>query len=198
MLYHDIRFRSFSISVSAKDCDAKLSVDYETEHWPVPLKFLEKLHAIKYEYMAQPLPVYTENDTFVESRDVVDVLAGALVKIQFELQHYHIGKKNHDSFNATMVQIIVLQPGAPPPTSALKRKNVWEGPVRSNPILLERTGSNDIGQPEAGPSKNNHDSLDTKAAETLAELSTKDVDGERTSVLASTGTLSSAFYEQIC
>lgn len=141
------------ITVSDEESGTQPSVDNETENWPVPFKFAEKLHAIKYEYVAQPLPVYVDNDKFVEVQDVVKVLSGALVKIQFEFQHYHISKKNQDSFNATMVQIIVLQHGAPPPTSALKRKNIREGPVRQNPILLERCGRDDVGKPVAGPSR---------------------------------------------
>ncbi|KAF8264399.1 hypothetical protein EI94DRAFT_1738536 [Lactarius quietus] len=100
----------------------------------------EKLGAIQNEYRVQPLPAYTMDDRFIEPAVVVDTIAGALVQVQFELLHYHISKRSHDSFNATIAQITVIQPGAPLATLSLKRKNVRNGPLRANPLLLTRNG----------------------------------------------------------
>ncbi|KAF8272078.1 hypothetical protein EI94DRAFT_415558 [Lactarius quietus] len=127
--------------------DAETTVDDETERWPVPDNMHDKLDAIKYEYKAQPVPAYTMEDVFVEPAAVVDTIAGALVHVQFELVHYHISKRSHDSFNATVAQITVILPGAPPPTSSLKRKNVRNGPLRANPLLLSRKGRSSVDVP---------------------------------------------------
>ncbi|KAF8262981.1 hypothetical protein EI94DRAFT_1807979 [Lactarius quietus] len=97
--------------------DVETTVDDETERWPILDNTHNKLDAIKYEYKAQPLPAYTMEDIFVEPAAVVDTIAGALVYVQFEL-------------------ITVILPGAPPPTSSLKRKNVQNGPLHANPLLL--------------------------------------------------------------
>ncbi|KAF8267360.1 hypothetical protein EI94DRAFT_1801764 [Lactarius quietus] len=149
---------------SATDTDAiipggETTVDTETENWPVPTNMREKLDAIKYEYCTQPLLVYMVDDRFVEPPDVVDTIGGALVQLQFELVHYHISKNKHDSFNRTIAQITVIQPGAPPPTSSLKRTNVRSAPLRANPLLALQQENVRQNQPVAGPSYINKSAL---------------------------------------
>ncbi|KAF8263826.1 hypothetical protein EI94DRAFT_1832118 [Lactarius quietus] len=111
-----------------------------------------KLNTIKYKYRAQPLPVYTMEDIFIEPLAVIDAIAGTLIQMQFELVHYHINKRGHDSFNGTIAQITIIQPGAPPPTLSLKRKNVRDGPLRPNLLLLARKENSGDGQPVASTS----------------------------------------------
>lgn len=86
------------------------------------------LDDIKKTHRAVPLPVFTK-DMFVEITDVNNTIKGVLVEVRFEFHHYCIRSKNQDSFNATIQQILVLQPGAPQPTTSYKRKNIRDGPV---------------------------------------------------------------------
>ncbi|KAH9012439.1 hypothetical protein EDB85DRAFT_2159061 [Lactarius pseudohatsudake] len=116
---------------------------------------------------AVPLSVF-KGDAFVPPEQVTDVVKGALVEVHFELYHYHIRNKGYDSFNGSIEQIIVLQPGEIQHMSAYKRKNVEEGPIRLKPSLVLQTGTRSISnagnaqsktstveqgvQPEPGPS----------------------------------------------
>ena len=95
-------------------------VDDTTEHWPVKKSLRADLNKIKFCYQAVPLPVYV-GDCFIKPQDVYSVLQGALVEVSFELQHFCIKKKNEDSFNARVQQIVILQPGEAHPANAFKR-----------------------------------------------------------------------------
>ena len=110
----------------------KNEIDAETENWPVPLDLRTDLDNIKNAYQAIPMPVFVK-DKFVELADVEETITGALVEIHFEFRHYHIKSKEQDSFNATVQQILVLQPGTIRPSTPYKRKSVREGPIRSRP-----------------------------------------------------------------
>ena len=101
---------------------------------------------------ANPLPVYTETDKFVEPLDVKATIRGALVEVQFDLHHYCIRSKLQDSFNATMVQILVIQPGKAEPVLSNKRKNVRNGPVCLNPLSAKQKKTTDEDEPVAGSS----------------------------------------------
>ncbi|KAH9014178.1 hypothetical protein EDB83DRAFT_2321557 [Lactarius deliciosus] len=91
--------------------------------------------------------------------EVNNVLKGALVELHFELHHYHIRIKesntNFDCFNATIEQIIILQTSAARPSSAYKRKNIGQGPIRMvSAAALHRTRDSDTdeGSQLGGPS----------------------------------------------
>lgn len=87
-------------------------VDDVTEYWPVEADLQADLDKIKFDFKASPLPVYVENQNrVVQPEDVQETLRGALVEVQFELRHFHIQRENRDSFNATVQQVLVLQPG---------------------------------------------------------------------------------------
>lgn len=105
---------------------------HETEHWLVSADLEKELDALKYDYCAIPLCIYV-NDRFVEPVDVNKTIRGALVVVHFELWHFFIAPKSYDSFNATIEQILVLQPGEAPPNTPYKRKNVHNGPIHLNP-----------------------------------------------------------------
>lgn len=66
--------------------------------------------------------------------DVNDTIEGAIVELHFELRHYYFKNKNQDSFNGSIEQLEVLQPGEAPPLSDYKRKDIdpRDGPVRKN------------------------------------------------------------------
>ena len=112
-------------------------VDHETEHWPVSADLRKELDALKYDFRAVPLRVYV-GDRFVEPVDVNDTIRGALVEVHFELRHFFIAPDSYDSFNATIEQILVLQPGEAPPDTPYKRKNVRDGPIRLNPTPAQQ------------------------------------------------------------
>jgi hypothetical protein len=115
------------------------SVDSVTEHWPISPDLRPSLDEIKYDYRALPLRVYI-GDKYVSVEKVNDTLRGALVEIHFEVRHFTIQQKNFDSFNASIKQIIVLQPGEPEEASPYKRDSVLEGsePIRKKPTLDSR------------------------------------------------------------
>ena len=110
-------------------------VDYETEHWPVPPRLREELNKIKYEYRAVPLSTYI-NDIFVEPARVNTFIKGALVELHFELHHFAIRKKAHDSFNASIEQIVILRRSDDRPATAYKRKNPREGPIQVKALMF--------------------------------------------------------------
>ncbi|KAH9025251.1 hypothetical protein EDB84DRAFT_1243267, partial [Lactarius hengduanensis] len=111
------------------DLDGGEVVDETTENWPILDDFHADLEKIKIDYRAVPLSVF-KGDAFVPPEQVTDVVKGALVEVHFKLYHYHIRNKGYDSFNGSIEQIIVLQPGEIQHMSAYKRKNVEEGPIR--------------------------------------------------------------------
>lgn len=104
-------------------------MDEVTEHWPVKQSFKSELHDIKFAYQAIPLPVYV-GDRLIKTHDVPAMLSDALVEVSFELRHFCIKKKNEDSFNASVQQIVILQPGKTRPANAFKRRNVFDSPLR--------------------------------------------------------------------
>ena len=131
-------------------------LDEETAHWPVPPRLRNNLNRIKYEYRAVPLSVYV-NGRFVKPADVNDAIKGALVEIHFELHHFSIRKAGHDSFNATIEQILVLRPGEPRPTTVYKRKNPRDGPieVKASPLPQKQSGDGTSKTDENSANKEN-------------------------------------------
>jgi hypothetical protein len=59
------------------------TVDEETEHWPIATEHREFLDNIKYDYRIQPLPVYAEDDTYIQPKDVVNRMRDSLVEVHF-------------------------------------------------------------------------------------------------------------------
>ena len=112
--------------------DAVQDIDDETENWPISAKFRGNLDEIKNKYKAHPLPVYTNNRKFVKPTDVKQTIKGALVEVHFELHHYCIRSKMQDSFNATVLQIIIIQPGVPEPV-AIYEKECSQGATSYKP-----------------------------------------------------------------
>ncbi|KAH9062543.1 hypothetical protein EDB83DRAFT_2224081 [Lactarius deliciosus] len=140
------------------DDEAGEVVDDETEKWPVSDNLLPDLQEVKHEYQVRPLSVF-QNDKPVKTDEVNNILKGALVELHFELHHYHIRIKesntNFDCFNATIEQIIILQTSGARPSSAYKRKNIGQGPIRMvSAAALHRTRDSDTdeGSQLGGPS----------------------------------------------
>lgn len=77
------------------------------------------------------------------------MLAGALVELQFELPHFPIGSKNVDSFNASVEQVQILEPGQECPPTLFKCKDISEGPIRVSPFML--TNAQDHGSSHKRP-----------------------------------------------
>jgi hypothetical protein len=63
------------------------------------------------------------------------MLKGALVEVHFEFRHFCIKKKNKDSFNASVQQVIILQPGKAQPANTYKQHNILDRPMRPSPTL---------------------------------------------------------------
>ena len=120
-----------------------------TEHWPVKASLRADLNKIKFDFEASPLPVYVE-EHLVHPNDVQEMLRGALVEVHFELRHFYIQKDNRDSFNATVQQVVVLQPGVARPTTAYKGRNLLEGPIPLNPSPVEAQEAHGTGSPFRG------------------------------------------------
>ena len=105
------------------------AIDEETENWPVSSDLRDDLDDIKRAYRASPLRVFAHGK-FVEVSDVNNVIEGAPVELHFALFHFGICKKNEDSFNGMMEQVLMIQPGEPRPATVYKRKNVRDRPIR--------------------------------------------------------------------
>jgi hypothetical protein len=102
----------------------------------MPPDLRPSLDEIKHECRALPLRVYI-GEKYVSVEKVNDTLCGALVEIHFELRHFTIRQKNFDSFNASIKQIIVLQPGEAEEASPYKRESELDGsePIQKKPTL---------------------------------------------------------------
>ena len=135
------------------------AVDAVTESWPVPTSLRPELDDIKYSYRALPLHVF-KGEQVVRVGDVNETLRGALVELHFELRHFAIHKKNQDSFNASIEQIIVLQPGPPQAVSKYKRASLEDGPICKKPTLELRKKHVGITTPDS-PEKNQRQSHQT-------------------------------------
>ena len=120
-----------------------------TEHWPVKASLQADLNKIKFDFEASPLPVYVEG-RFVQPNDVQEMLRGALVEVHFELRHFYIQKDNRDSFNATVQQVLVLQPSVARPATAYKERNLLEGPIPLNSSPMEAREADGAGSPFRG------------------------------------------------
>ena len=120
-----------------------------TEHWSVKASLRTDLNKIKFDFKASPLPVYVE-EHLVRPNDIQEMLQGSLVKVHFELRHFYIQKDNRDSFNATVQQVLVLQPGVACPTTVYKGRNLLEGPIPLNPSPVEAQEAHGSGLPFRG------------------------------------------------
>ena len=78
------------------------------------------------------------NNKFVEPIDVNDTIRGALVEVHFELHHFFITTNSYDSFNVSIEQILILQPGQAPPNTPYKHKHVHNGPILLNPTPAQQ------------------------------------------------------------
>lgn len=131
-------------------------VDEETDLWPVPPHLAKELDRIKYNFIANPLPIYKDEE-FVGPAAVEKCLSGALVEVTFNLEHYAIFKQNeaaHDTFDADILQINILKDGDDTPLSAFKLHNVHEGPVK---LEKRRTQVTSTEEPAAKKTKTNDD-----------------------------------------
>lgn len=104
------------------------AIDDIMEHWPLPSTLRAFLDDIKSEYHVRLLCVY-KGEKEVSPEQTNDILKGALVEIHFKLRHFQIWKPPYNSYNGTMEQVIILQPGAPDSISAFKREDNSEGPI---------------------------------------------------------------------
>jgi hypothetical protein len=95
----------------------------KTEKWPIPSKHRDEFDSMKFNFMACPLRVYRDK-TFVEPRDVIGALTGAVVEVYFGIRHYYLRDKKFDTFQAEIQQIRIVKPG-----TGFKRRNVREGPL---------------------------------------------------------------------
>ncbi|KAJ8597547.1 hypothetical protein M405DRAFT_876830 [Rhizopogon salebrosus TDB-379] len=94
-----------------------------------------------------PLKVY-RGKTFVEPRDVIGALTGAVVEVYFGMRHYYLRDKKCDTFQAEIQQIRIVKPGSSIATSGFKRRGACEGPldVMCN-VGLTNGGDKDVCEP---------------------------------------------------
>ncbi|KAI5984252.1 hypothetical protein EDC04DRAFT_2615786 [Pisolithus marmoratus] len=132
-------------------------MDEETKNWTVPEENEQELDAIKPDYRAIPLRVYS-GDAFIEPTDVNNVLNGALVEVMFSIHHTFIKKQSgpQDSFQAEIEQVTVIKPRPPDLTRDPRAGRMTIG-KRSRHLAKGKETEND-GKPTtsyatAGPSK---------------------------------------------
>jgi len=94
----------------------------------VSSEYHTEFNNIKHDYCAMPLWVF-HNGKPVNIWDIEKVISGTLVEIQFKLCHFTICNKDFDSFNATVQQLQVLQPGWERPATIFKCKDFSNGPI---------------------------------------------------------------------
>lgn len=114
-------------------------MDAETNLWPVPPHLAKELDRIKFDFAVNPLPVY-KNEKFMPAATLKTCLKGALVEVTFNLEHYAIFKQNetpHDSFDADVLQITILEDGEETPLSLFKLHDVHEGPIKLQKRVLQ-------------------------------------------------------------
>jgi hypothetical protein len=83
-------------------------MDEATKNWPIPDDFSHDFDALKYTMQAVPLPLYHDNH-LVDPVHANEIINGALVEVQFTIQHWHI--KDYDTFQATAEKINILKLG---------------------------------------------------------------------------------------
>jgi hypothetical protein len=95
--------------------------------------------------MACPLRVY-QDKIFVEPRDVIGALTGAVVEVYFEMRHYYLRDKKFDTFQVEIQQIRIVKPGSSVATSGFKRRNAREGPLDDIKVGLTDGGDKKDGE----------------------------------------------------
>ncbi|KAJ8586732.1 hypothetical protein M405DRAFT_907697 [Rhizopogon salebrosus TDB-379] len=65
--------------------------------------------------------------TFMELRDVIGTLMGAVVEVYFGMRHYYLRDKKFDMFQAEIQQIRIVKPGSSIVTSGFECCNAREG-----------------------------------------------------------------------
>ncbi|KAG1855001.1 hypothetical protein F4604DRAFT_1801170 [Suillus subluteus] len=103
-------------------------MDEETKkNWPIPDDFALDFDALKHDNMvaARLLPLYHEG-YLVEPAHANQIMNGAIVEVQFSIQHWRI--KNFDSFQATAEKMTVLRLGPIHVPSHYKHANPDEEP----------------------------------------------------------------------
>ncbi|RXW20534.1 hypothetical protein EST38_g5331 [Candolleomyces aberdarensis] len=98
---------------------------FSIENWPVEFSEAQPyLDEIKSTHIAHPIPVYypdPENDLIPPDR-YYDDLPGAIVRLEFHLNHYFIGGRH--TFAADIMRMKVLVRPSVPPPSPKKRKGI--------------------------------------------------------------------------
>jgi hypothetical protein len=121
-------------------------MDEETKNWPIADEFATEFDAIKYKFEAHPLPLY-HHDHLVQPQHANEILNGAIVEVQFSIQHWHI--KQFDSFQATPHKITILKLGPIHVPSGYKRPNPDEDSKASEEPVQKKACHNE----EASSSK---------------------------------------------
>jgi hypothetical protein len=99
--------------------------------------------------LACPLRVYRDK-TFVEPREVIEALTGAVVDVYFGISHYYLRDKKFDTFQAEMQQIRIVKPGGSSATSGFKRRNAREGPLDVMKVTSTNGKDKEEGRAEKG------------------------------------------------
>ena len=81
------------------------------------------------------------------------------MEVHFQLRHFLVSNSNYDSYNGSVVQVIVLRPAEAEAISEYQEECTLEGPIRKKPSL----GSRKKAQTEDARDP------DTEASKTLKE-----------------------------
>ncbi|KAG1836947.1 hypothetical protein DFJ58DRAFT_734644 [Suillus subalutaceus] len=123
-------------------------MDEETRDWPIPDELVKEFDALKYKFEVHHLPLYHE-DHLVQPIHANEILNGAMVEVQFHIQHWRI--KDIDSFQATPQRVTVLK----------------LGPIRVPSNYKRRMEDEDTEQPEA---KRTHLNAEAGTSKVVSEI----------------------------
>ncbi|KAG1725058.1 uncharacterized protein EDB91DRAFT_1087240 [Suillus paluster] len=141
-----VRDRTIPDSPHGEAADNAPKMDDETKNWPIPDEFAHDFDGLKYSMAAELLPLYHEGH-LVEPRHANQIINGAIVEVQFSIQHWRI--KDFDSFQATAQKVTVLRLGPVHIPSNYKRANpeadLDEQPKTKKPRYNAEAGSSKDG-----------------------------------------------------
>lgn len=124
---HD-RFVSSQCKLLSNTHLARGIIDLLTDIWPMLPNYQACLDEIKLTHCAVPLCVFVSGKA-IGIHNTAQILEGAVIKIQYELQHFPIAQKHMDSFNASIQQIQDLWPGEAWPPTVFKCQSLSDSPI---------------------------------------------------------------------
>jgi hypothetical protein len=103
------------------------------------LKHKDEFDSMRFNFIAYPLRVYWDK-TFIELRDVIEALMGAVIEVYFGIRHYYLCNKKFNMFYVEIQQIKIMKPGCSIMTSGFKRCNACKRLLDVSKIVITNGG----------------------------------------------------------